>query len=100
MTRRVVPLLPTPSQELAIPLGGQACQLRVYAKAFGVYVDVFVNDALVIGGVVSRNLTRVVRSRYLGFVGDLYFVDTAGEDDPTVAGLGSRFVLVYDDDLQ
>ena len=100
MTRRIVPLLPTPAQELSIPLGGQPCQLRVYAKAFGIYVDVFVNDALVIGGVVARNLTRIVRSGYLGFTGDLYFVDTTGNDDPAVAGLGGRFVLIYDDDLQ
>jgi len=99
MTRRIVPLLPTPAQELSIPLGGQPCQLRVYAKALGLYVDVFVNDALVIGGVIARNLNRIVRSEYLGFTGDLYFLDTAGNNDPQIAGLGSRYVLVYDDDL-
>ena len=100
MTRQVVPLIATPSQTLSISLGGQPCQLKVYAKAFGLYVDVAVNDAPIINGVVGRNLTRIVRDGYLGFAGDLYFVDTTGQDDPTYQGLGARFLLIYDDDLQ
>ena len=99
MTRQIVPLSATPSQALSISLGGQPCQLNVYQKAFGLYVDVFVNDALIIGGVVARNLTRIVRSAYLGFAGDLYFVDATGQDDPAYQGLGTRFFLIYDDDI-
>lgn len=97
MTLQIVPLLATPSQELAIELGGQACRLNVYAKAGGLFVDVLVNDALVIGGVIARNLDRIVRSTYLGFAGDFYFFDTAGAADPVYPELGSRFVLIYDD---
>lgn len=97
MTIAVVPLIATPAQTLAIQLGGQSCRLAVYQKAFGVFVDVYVNDALVIGGVIARNLDRMVRSAYLGFVGDLYFFDTAGVDDPLYPGFGSRYVLIYDD---
>ena len=99
MTRQIVPLIATPSQALAIPLGGQPCQLRVYAKAFGLFVDVYVNDALIVGGVVARNLETIVRSKYLGFSGDLYFVDRAGRDDPRFESLGSRFALIYDDNI-
>jgi hypothetical protein len=97
MTSQVVPLLPVASQALSISLGGQPVQLRVYARTFGVYVDVLVNDALIIGGVVARNLNALVRSEYLGFFGDLFFVDMVGREDPKVDGLGSRFVLVYGD---
>lgn len=97
MTAIVVPLIATPSQELSIQLGRQPCQLKIYAKAFGLFIDVYVNDALIVGGVIARDRDRIVRSTYLGFKGDLLFVDTTGTKDPAYPGLGKRFLLVYDD---
>jgi hypothetical protein len=32
---------------------------------------------------------------YLGFSGDLVFVDTLGDQDPTYDGLGARYALIY-----
>ncbi|EOH6202493.1 hypothetical protein [Citrobacter sp. 50677481] len=37
----------------------------------------------------------MVRYRYLGFSGDLVFLDNAGQLDPSYEGLGGRFVLYY-----
>jgi hypothetical protein len=59
------------------------------------FVDVYVNDALVIGGVAARNDDPIVRSAYLGFLGDLYFHDTQGASDPTYGTLGTSHVLLY-----
>lgn len=95
--RLIIPLVATPAQTLSIALGGQSVRLNVSQKAFGLFVDVYVSDALIIGGVLARNMARIVRSQYLGFIGDLYFFDTQGELDPTYGGLGSRFVLIYDE---
>jgi hypothetical protein len=92
---QVIPLLPTPSQTLSVRLGVQSCRLHVYQKTTGLYVDLYVGDTLVIGGVVARDGVRIVRDAYLGFVGDLAFADTQGNDDPTYTGLGSRWVLAY-----
>ena len=97
MTQQLVPLVPTPAQTLSINLGGQQVRLTVSQKAFGLFVDVYKSDVLVIGGVLARNLTRLVRGAYLGFVGDLYFYDTQGKNDPKYDALGSRYVLLYDD---
>lgn len=91
----VVPLLATPSQILQSSLGGQAVKLAIYQKLLGMYMDVYVDDALIIGGVLCENENRIVRSIYLGFVGDLMFYDTQGSDDPTYSTLGTRFVLLY-----
>ncbi len=93
----IVPLLATPSQTLSVRLGGQACKVHVYAKATGVYLDLYAADVLVVGGVACRNGVRVVRDAYLGFTGDLAFVDTQGDEDPQYAGLGSRWILSYVD---
>jgi len=63
---------------------------------YGLFIDVFVNNQLIIGGVICENLNRIVRDSYLGFIGDLIFYDTTkGGNDPDYTGLGSRYLLVY-----
>lgn len=91
----VVPLQATPNQTVTVALNDQNCQINVYTTAGGLFVDLYVDDALIIGGVIAENLNTIVRDTYLGFVGDLVFMDTQGTDDPVYTGLGSRWVLVY-----
>lgn len=91
----VVPLQAVPSQIVGVSLANQACTFNVYAKSAGLYIDVLVNNALIIGGVICQDLNRIVRDVYLGFIGDLIFFDTQGASDPTYSGLGGRFVLLY-----
>lgn len=92
---QIVPLAPIPNQTLTITLAGQNCQIDVYQQEFGLFLDLYVNNALVIGGVICENLNRIVRSLYLGFQGDLAFIDGEGTDDPVYTGLGGRFSLAY-----
>ena len=92
---QIVPLLATPSQSISVQLGGQACTLDIYQKSTGVFMDVYVNDALIIGGVACENKNRIVHSTYLGFIGDLAFFDTQGADDPDYTGMGTRWILLY-----
>ncbi len=91
----VIPLQATPSQIAQVTLDGQSCQIEVYQKRSGVYLNLYVNNTLIIGGVICENINRIVRSAYLGFSGDLCFLDNAGTDDPVYTGLGSRWTLMY-----
>jgi hypothetical protein len=91
----IVPLQPVPNQTTQIVLANQNCQINVYQTPAGLFMDLLVNDALIIGGVICQNLNRIVRSLYLGFSGDFVFADSQGADDPNYSGLGSRFQLVY-----
>lgn len=92
---QIVPLTANPNQTLTIGLNNQACQIAVYQTPDALFLDLYVNDALIIAGVICQNLNRIVRNLYLGFQGDLAFVDTQGTDDPNYLGLGSQFQLVY-----
>ena len=92
---QIIPLQPTPSQVVTVSLANQACQIAVYQLSTGLFVDLSVNNALIIGGVLCENLNRIVRSLYLGFIGDLCFIDNQGDADPVYTGLGSRFSLAY-----
>lgn len=91
----VVPLTSVPNQTLQVQLANQACTLNVYQFQYGLFMDVLVNGVLIIGGVSCLNFTRIVRSTYLGFIGDFAFLDTQGASDPVYTGLGSRFFLLY-----
>lgn len=92
---QIIPLIPVPSQKLEITLGNQTCQIEVYQKSTGLYLNLSVNNALIIGGVICQNLNRIVRSTYLGFIGDLAFIDNEGSADPVYTGLGNRYSLAY-----
>ena len=94
---QIVPLNAVPAQRLSITLGGQVCQIVVYQKDQGLFLDLYVDDAAIITGVICQNQNRIVRYAYLGFSGDLVFFDTDTQNpsDPDFSGLGDRFQLAY-----
>src|ERR1700687_3305718 len=100
----VVPLQPVPSQVVTVTLNNQSCKIAVYQKSTGLYLDLYVSDTLIIGGVICQNANLIVRDAYLGFSGDLAICDTQATKDasgnlvasaPDYTGLGSRLVLFY-----
>lgn len=92
---QVVPLQPSPNQTLNVNLNNQNCKLAIYQKFAGLFCDLYVNDVLIMGGMIAQNLNRMVRSKYLPFLGDLAFGDLQGTTDPIYMGLGGRYVLFY-----
>lgn len=90
-----IPLQAAPSQLTKSVLAGQNCQLLVYQKPQGVFVDVNVNGVDVAVGVIARDAVPLVCREYAGFSGNLMFIDTQGASDPEYTGIGSRFALIY-----
>ena len=91
----IVPLSATPNQNINVALNGQAVTLHVYQTLYGMFMDVFVGNTQIIGGVICQNLNRIVRDLYLGFSGDLMFLDNEGSSDPQYTGLDKRWSLIY-----
>lgn len=92
---QLIPLQAVPNQTVSCQLAGQQCLIKVYARRYGLFVDLYLNGSLLIGGVIAENLNRIVRSTYLGFQGDLIFADSQGASDPVWTGLGSQYELLY-----
>lgn len=91
-----VPTQPLPYQTFQVTLGGQACTISLQQYAYGLFLTLSVGGVAIISNVICENLNRLVRDAYLGFVGDLAFLDTQGLGaDPAYIGLGSRWVLLY-----
>ncbi len=91
-----VSLLAVPSQVINVQLAGQNCTINVYQKTTGLYCDLYVDNVLIIGGVICQNTNLIVRDAYLGFIGDLAFFDMqGGNTDPVYTGLGTQYLLFY-----
>lgn len=97
MTISVIPLVATPSQTLNVQLGAQSCRVDIRQRRTGLFVDLYVQDVAVFQGVKALDRNKLVREAYLGFTGDLFFVDTQGNDNPDYSGLDGRFIFVWDD---
>jgi hypothetical protein len=92
---KIIPLAAVPSQTFSAVLGGQNCQLAIYQKSTGLFIDVRMNGAGVALAVLALDRNRTVRLDDGTFIGDLVFYDTQGVDDPDYTGLGARFKLAY-----
>lgn len=100
---QIIPLTTAPRQTLQITLGGQACNLRIYAKSINapigspdaiattppvyenispVFMDIYVGNTLIAGGCICLNGVRVIRASYTTFIGDFIMIDTQGNADP------------------
>jgi hypothetical protein len=60
-----------------------------------VFVDISVEDVDVVVSVIARDAVPLMCREYVGFVGNILFIDTQGSDDPSYEGMGSRFTLNY-----
>lgn len=92
---RFIPLQAKPNQTLSVVLNQQNCQITLRWLLDGLYLDLAINDKIIILGAGCRDRNRLVRHVYLGFQGELSFVDLQGKEDPQYTGLGSRWMLVY-----
>lgn len=91
----LIPMQAEPNQTVTITLANQICQINVYQKDYGLFLDLYVDNSAIIVGQLCENNNRIVVSQYLGFLGDVMFTDTQGDSDPVYIDIGSRFFLVY-----
>lgn len=91
----VVPLQALPNQAVRVQLNNQPCQVNVYQKDQGLFLDLLVDNGPMVMGVICQRANRIVRDAYLGFIGDLMWLDTQGTSDPEYSGIGARFFLAY-----
>lgn len=94
---QVIPLQSTMNQQVTVLLDLQGCQINVYQKVTGLFLDLYLENTLLLGGVLCRNLQLIVMNAYFGFQGDLMWLDNQGTNDPMVDGIGpgGRYSLVY-----
>lgn len=91
----VVSLENKKSQSVSVSLDGQDCLIRLIQRESFIYMDLTVNNVPIMQGVPCLYANKIIRYKYLGFSGDLFFLDNQGESDPHYDGLTDRFPLYY-----
>ena len=92
---QVIPLTSVASQSFTIQLNGQNCAINLYQKNTGLFFDLTIDSTPIVTSMICLNAVGLVREFYLGFTGQLLFIDTQGTDNPDYTGLGSRYILTY-----
>lgn len=92
---RSISIEPVKSQTISVDLAGQQCSIRLIQRETFLYMDLTVNGNPIMQGVPCLYGNKMVRYKYLGFLGDLVFIDNAGEINPNYEGLGDRHILYY-----
>lgn len=96
MTIQILPIVSVPYQTFTIQLNNQNCAINLYQLTTGLFFDLVLNDNSIVNSMICLNLVGLVREEYLGFIGQLAFIDTQGTSDPEYSQLGSRYKLVYE----
>ena len=95
MTNQIIPLNAVAAQNFTILLNNQNCKIKLYQTSTGLYCDISVNNIISAQTVLCLNQVNIVREAYQGLIGNLFFFDTQGTNDPYYTGLGSRYLLIY-----
>lgn len=92
---RTISVAAKKAQIISISLGGQQCEIRLIQRPSFLYMDLTVDGVPIMQGVPCLYGAKMVGYAYLGFRGDLCFIDNEGESDPHWSGLGERYAFYY-----
>ena len=93
----IIPIQATENQTLTTNLNNQAVQIDLFTTNYGLFFNFWLANPSTptVAGRPCYDRCLLVRDAYLGFSGDLSFVDQQGTSDPVWSGLGSRYLLYY-----
>jgi len=97
LTQQVLSISAVPAQTFQATLGSQNCRITLQQMSTGLFASLSLSGNPVISGKYCNDRVNLIRQKYLGFAGWLYFVDSTGQEcDPNYADLGTRYLLVYE----
>lgn len=96
MAQYIIPLEAVPNQKFDIELNGQQCEFEFITRGVFLFMNLTLNGKNVINGVICLNNVDLIQYDDIGFIGKIYFTDTAGNLDPLYYGLNDRWKLIYE----
>lgn len=95
MTSLQIPLDTVPSQSISVVLNNQRCIIKIREMLGRQYLSLSSNGTIICQNVLMQNNFPIIKTSYLGFVGDFIVVDLSGDEPPIYTGWGDRWVLLY-----
>jgi len=97
MATYIIPLEPVQNQTFSIDIEDKRCDFKFFTQGLYLYMNLAIDDKDVINGVICLNKAKLNQYVDIGLKGSLYFEDTNGNLDPIYYGLGSRWILNYEE---
>ena len=91
----IIPLNNIPSQQFQIALNGQNCTIAVFTRERDLFINLYCNDIPIALGVIALDRVGIKLSEYMNFIGQIWFEDLIGTENPNYNYFGTRFVLKY-----
>ena len=95
MSIGIIPIEQLPNQTFWIDLNNQLCEIHLYTRFKYMFMDLTVDDEVIIQGQICLNNVNLIQYEHLKFNGQLRFIDTQGSNDPYYTGFSERYMLVY-----
>ena len=95
MSYLTVPLTANPAQTLDVVLNGQFVSIYLQERSGKLYIDVSVDKNPIVQGRICQDRNRIVNEAYRDFIGELFFLDIGGSNDPDYREIGVRYFLMY-----
>lgn len=92
---QIIPLTNQPNQSFSITLNGQDCSINLYQKSTGLFCDLFLGTTQILQTQICLDRVYLVRYNYLGFSGNIAFIDTQGDTVPYYTGFNTRYLMAY-----
>lgn len=92
-----IPIKPIPAQVLSVVLSQQRCTITLQLRGDHLYFSLEVGGVQIVRNRIIRDRATLSGDEYLGLTGQIYMADTQGKSDPEYTGLGSRWVLIYEE---
>lgn len=92
----IIPLNKYPNQSLTVLLNKQKCHITIKQKKTGVFIDVTVDDKVMVIGQIAINNVPILFHDYRGFNGTITFIDKNGNSNPDFNGFGDKYTLNYE----
>ena len=91
----IIPIQKIPNQSFFIDLNNQECEIHIYERYGSTYLDLKVNDKVLMQGQICLNNVDIIQYNHLDFNGNLRFIDTQGAEDPYYTGFNERYAFAY-----
>ncbi len=86
-----ITISPIPNQTTSFSIGTDLIELTLETRLENIFATVKQNGEYLVCNRICRNLTYICRW--------LVFIDIEGNSDPEYSGLGSRYKLVWNDEI-
>lgn len=97
MAKYIISIDKLPNQSFDVEIDDKRCHFEFITKAFFMYVNISIDEVEKLNGIMCLNKVDMIKYKDAGLEGKLYFEDTQGNLDPIYYGLGSRWILIYED---